>query len=131
MIIKCAGVILDKGKLLVVRKKGSDVFLSPGGKVEPGEPLQDCVVRELKEEIDVDVKDLRFMGSYSSRSAIENRGIILHAWFVKYSGVATASSEIEEIRWIGLADVEAGMKVGSIFLNHIIPSLKAEGLIEK
>ncbi|MDF3918511.1 NUDIX domain-containing protein [Salinicola salarius] len=129
MIIKCAGVILENGKLLVVRKKGSDVFLSPGGKVEQGEPLQDCVVRELKEETDIDVRDLRFMGSYLSQSAIEDKRIILHAWFVNYSGVATASSEIEEIRWIGLGDIEAGMKIGSIFLDHIIPSLKAKGLI--
>lgn len=129
MIIKCAGVILDNGKLLVVRKKGSDVFLSPGGKVERGESLQDCVIREIKEEIDVNVKNLRFMGTYTSQSAIENSGITLHAWFVEYSGIATASSEIEEIRWIGLDDIEAGVKIGSIFLDYVIPYLKIEGLL--
>lgn len=131
MIIKCAGVILEDGKLLVVRKKGSDVFLSPGGKVERGESLQDCVVREIKEEISVDVRDLHFMGTYSSQSAIENTRITLHAWFVKYSGTVAASSEIEEIRWIGLGDLETGVKIGSVFLKHVIPSLKAKGLIEK
>ncbi|WP_253446712.1 NUDIX domain-containing protein [Halomonas sp. Y3] len=129
MIIKCAGIILENGKLLVVRKKGSDVFLSPGGKIERGESLQDCVIREIKEEIDVDVQGLHFMGTYTSQSAIENNRITLHAWFVEFSGVVKASSEIEEIRWIGLGDIETGLKVGSVFLDHVIPYLKSKGLI--
>ena len=53
------GIILRDGKLLIARRKTGDVLGGfwefPGGKCETAESIQECVVRELKEELDVQV----------------------------------------------------------------------------
>ncbi|WP_197059537.1 NUDIX domain-containing protein, partial [Cryobacterium sp. MLB-32] len=46
-IDKAAAVILRGGLLLVVRKRGSTTFISPGGKPEPGERMDQALAREL------------------------------------------------------------------------------------
>lgn len=55
-----AGLIFRKGRLLIAqRPPGSHLeglWEFPGGKREPGETFEDCLVRELREEIGVIVK---------------------------------------------------------------------------
>lgn len=57
-IVVTAAVIERDGRLLVTRRlKGThleDHWEFPGGKCDPGETLQECLVRELWEELAVD-----------------------------------------------------------------------------
>jgi 8-oxo-dGTP diphosphatase len=58
-IIVTAAVIRDGGSYFVTRRH-QGVHLEgywefPGGKCEPGEPLDQCLVREIREELDVNV----------------------------------------------------------------------------
>jgi 8-oxo-dGTP diphosphatase len=60
-------LIVRDGKLLTTVNRGDDVFyLLPGGGQEPGESLPECVRREVREEIGVEVEvgDLRFVRDY-------------------------------------------------------------------
>ena len=54
-----AGVIWQNGKILICRRGagGSCAFLweFPGGKREPGETPRECLVRECREELEVEV----------------------------------------------------------------------------
>ena len=45
--------------LLIHKKRGvgSDQYVGPGGKVEPGETPRECVVREVEEEVGIRVRD--------------------------------------------------------------------------
>lgn len=45
----------DDGRVALVRNHWSDGWVLPGGKVEPGESLRRALVREVREEIGVDV----------------------------------------------------------------------------
>jgi len=58
-VIVAAGVLIEGGRVLLTqRKKGSHLagaWEFPGGKVEAGEDPRDALVRELKEEIGIDV----------------------------------------------------------------------------
>ena len=58
-IVVAAAVIERGGAVLVTRRlKGAHLeglWEFPGGKCEPGESLHDCLVRELREELAVDV----------------------------------------------------------------------------
>lgn len=58
-IIVAAAVIERGGDVLVTRRlKGTHLeglWEFPGGKCEPGESLHDCLVRELREELNVTV----------------------------------------------------------------------------
>ncbi|MBL9136582.1 MAG: 8-oxo-dGTP diphosphatase MutT [Verrucomicrobiales bacterium] len=59
LIDVAAGLIFRGGTLLVAqRPSGSHLaglWEFPGGKREDGEPWEDCLVRELREELDVEV----------------------------------------------------------------------------
>ena len=58
MKIVTAAIIEDQGLLLIARRahdqKLAGKWEFPGGKVEPGETLQECLKREITEELGVD-----------------------------------------------------------------------------
>jgi 8-oxo-dGTP diphosphatase len=58
-ILVAAAVLVEDGRVLLTqRKKGTHLASAwefPGGKVEPGEDPRDALVRELREEIGVEV----------------------------------------------------------------------------
>lgn len=49
----------NQGKVLIDRRKQSGemggLWEFPGGKIEPGETIQECIQREVKEELDIEV----------------------------------------------------------------------------
>ncbi len=58
--------VVRDGKLLLGKRKGSHgagEYASPGGHLELGESIEDCVLRELAEEAgpDLKIKNLRFL----------------------------------------------------------------------
>lgn len=52
-----AAIVFDDGKVLVTRRAAGQKLAGfwefPGGKLEPGEDVQSCIVRELQEELGV------------------------------------------------------------------------------
>ncbi len=49
-------LIIKDGKILLTYEKNTGVYMSPGGGVEPGETLEECCIRELREESGYEVK---------------------------------------------------------------------------
>ena len=57
----------DDEEVLLIEKKrglGEGKFVGPGGKVEDGETPRECVVREVEEEIGVEVPDPEKVGEF-------------------------------------------------------------------
>ena len=54
-----AGLVFHSGRLLITQRRPDDhlggLWEFPGGKVEPGETFQHCLVRELHEELGIEV----------------------------------------------------------------------------
>ncbi len=55
----CRAIIVEKGKVLLSWEERKDVYMSPGGGVENGEGLEECVIRELSEEAGYKVKVIK------------------------------------------------------------------------
>ena len=55
-------IIRSSDKILVVRQRGMAWYFLPGGHVEPGEPVETALLRELVEEIGVEGEVTRFAG---------------------------------------------------------------------
>lgn len=126
-------IILQDRKLLAVRETGKDFFIAPGGTVEPDETHQLTLIRELKEELNIDVagSDLIHYGIFES-DAVNHPGLSvrMQAFMVKaYDGLLAPNEEIEEYRWLSSSN-EPEIKVGLIFRHQIIPQLKERGLID-
>jgi len=60
-----AGVLRRGGALLIARRGPGDALAGqwefPGGKIEPGETPEACLVRELREELGVETRVVRFL----------------------------------------------------------------------
>jgi mutator protein MutT len=55
-----AGLVFRNGRLLITQRRANDhlggLWEFPGGKREPGETYEQCLRRELKEELDLEVE---------------------------------------------------------------------------
>jgi 8-oxo-dGTP pyrophosphatase MutT (NUDIX family) len=133
-IYKAAGIIIRNRRLLVERSKGKDVFVAPGGKLEPGETPRQAVMRELEEEFRLHIteEDLREFGTfYAEAAGSHNAGkkLRMDVFMVATAGEIRPDNEIEEIRWIS-SDIPEDIEVGSIFAHHVLPQLKEQGLVD-
>ncbi len=70
-VIRCRAIIFYDGKLLVMRMHTNKFYALPGGKMEPGETMQECTKREITEELGIvpQIGRLLFTNNY-----IENNG---------------------------------------------------------
>lgn len=104
------GVLEKDGELLIVanhrRIAGRDAITwdLPGGGVEPGETLHEALVREMREEVtlDVEVQDLLFVSEGERRARGQRIGIWRSFFFAleASSKLARAGHEIVEARWV-------------------------------
>jgi len=119
-------VIKDK-KLLVNRKKGTELFLLPGGKPLAVESPEDCLARELKEEHNCSIKNIRKFGEFEDKAANENAKVHISAYTGDLIGTPKIGSEIVEQAWYSRHDNPA--KLSPIIKYKIIPALLMDGLL--
>ena len=61
-----AAIIRDEtGHVLLILRGDGQGWSLPGGMMEPGERIADCIVREVGEETGLDVRPVRLVGIYS------------------------------------------------------------------
>lgn len=123
-IFVSAAVITDAaGRVLVVRKHGTSVFMQPGGKPEAGESAAEALSRELHEEIGLVVAPdaLEPLGTFESDAANEPGHRVIAAAFrtTAEPGELSARAEIAELRWITRGDV-ASVALAPLSLDHLL-----------
>jgi 8-oxo-dGTP pyrophosphatase MutT (NUDIX family) len=136
IVVSAVCVFDDAGRLLTVRKRGTTMFMHPGGKPEPGETAVQAASRELAEEVGIIVapQDLQLMGVWIADAANEAATDIEATVFLAPgTWTARASAEIAEIRWLDLAALELELGRGAeppadlapLLTDHILPELAA------
>jgi len=104
VIDKLAWLMIRDGKLLNARSKNKTLFYLPGGKRETGESDQQALIREIKEEISVDLiaDSLQYAGTFEAPADGEHSETIvkLTCYFADFKGELSPQSEIEEIAFI-------------------------------
>ena len=104
-----AGLIMCDGKILIgQRKHGKSLEYKwefPGGKLEKGETMEECLARELMEEMQLKIT----VGEHFIDSTYEYDfgTIILHAyWATCNSQNIPAVLEHEQYKWVAPADLQ-------------------------
>lgn len=120
-----AAVITDAaGRVLFVRKRGTTVFMQPGGKPEPGETPAQALARELEEEIGlvVDPGRLRPLGSFEAGAANEPGHLVVAESFAidAEPGDVSPRAEIEELRWVA-RDEASALPLAPLSVDFLLP----------
>jgi 8-oxo-dGTP pyrophosphatase MutT (NUDIX family) len=55
----------DDGRLLLIERSDTREWASVGGIMDPGETIEETVRREAREEVGIDLGELRFLGVFS------------------------------------------------------------------
>lgn len=102
-IIAAGAVVMRDGAVLLVHRPKYDDWSFPKGKLERGEHITACAVRELREETGLDVRLGRPLPD--QHYPVGNRGKVVHYWIARVVGSHHVSgyqpnAEIDDVRWV-------------------------------
>jgi 8-oxo-dGTP pyrophosphatase MutT (NUDIX family) len=87
-------------EVLIVHRPRYDDWSFPKGKLDPGETIEECAVREVMEETGFDVilgermDDVRYVDR-------KGRPKVVHYWRASVAGGSfVANDEVDELRWV-------------------------------
>ena len=128
-IDKIAWIYIKDRKILSTLSKGKDTFYIPGGKRENLESDIETLIREIKEELSVDINPstIKLFGVFEAQAHGKAEGIIVKmtCYTADYIGKLKASSEIDKFVWLTTKDMESISPVDKL----IFADLKNKGLI--
>jgi A/G-specific adenine glycosylase len=101
------GLIWNDGKLLIDQRPEDSMLGGlwefPGGKVEPGETLEECLAREVREELGIEIEvEEPFVTVKHSYSHFR---ITLHSFHCRYLGGQPQPKQVADWRWVRLSDL--------------------------
>ncbi len=109
--VVAAVAFVRDGHVLTVRKRETGRFMLPGGKLEPGESAYAAAVREIREEVGLEVDDLRLLGEFTATAANEPGHLVESTVYLGALPVGPGGAEVEpvaageiaELRWTDLS----------------------------
>jgi 8-oxo-dGTP pyrophosphatase MutT (NUDIX family) len=127
--IRIAAAVLagPDGRVLLVRKRGTRIFMQPGGKIEPGEAPLEALCREVREELDlvIDPASASYLGRFSAPAAHEaGATVVAEAYWLVIQSAPAPQAEIEEVRWVDPAAVDA-LELAILSREHILPAYRS------
>lgn len=117
-------------QVLAVRKRGTGSYMQVGGKLEVGESALEAAVREVDEELGVQLAetDLALLGDFEAVAANEPNTMV-HAtvWTtrVPLPGPLAVRAELADHRWVDVEEPGTGARLAPLMVEHILPALRA------
>ena len=123
-------IIINDGKVLVFfRRRISDgkewtYYSLPGGHLEGDETYEEAVIREVKEEMNIDVKIIDYIGMNKDRKFEEK---LYHCEIIG-GDIKFGGEELErccgdnyyEIRWVNIDDIDKEMFWNIDFVRRVV-----------
>lgn len=125
LVPAASAVVVDAtGRILLHRRRDNEKWALPGGKMELGESLAGCAVREVREESGLDVEPIGLVGVYSDPKHVfaYDDGEVRQEFSVCFQcrivgGTLTVSDESYEVQFFDADGVENLPMVDSIRLR--------------
>lgn len=123
LIDKVAWVHVRDGRLLCVRSHGKSSYYMPGGKREPGESDEECVIREVREELGAALRPvtLRPAGIFEAQADGKPEGtkVRIACWRGEFDGELEPRAEIAELAWLSHADRDRCSPAAELILDEL------------
>lgn len=104
LIDKLAWIYTKDKKILSTRSKGKDAWYIPGGKREKNETDEEALIREVKEELTVDLlpETITYLGTFKAQAHGKPQGVFVQmtCYTAEYKGELHPSAEIEEMQFL-------------------------------
>lgn len=123
ILIAAAVLVGPDGRTLVVRKRGTRIFMQPGGKIEPSETSAAALAREVHEElgIEIDLDAATYLGRFSAPAAHEPATVVAEVFRLPIAVEVAPQAEIEEVRWID-PEAPGAIELAVLSRDHILPA---------
>ena len=122
-IDKLAYILIKDKKILVTLSKGKDTWYIPGGKRETQESDQTALIREVKEELMVDLipATIKQYGVFEAPAHGKPEGTFVRmtCYQANFSGKLQASSEIEKIAFFDYSQKELCSAVDHLIFDNL------------
>lgn len=129
-IDKLAWILIKDNKFLTTLSRGKDVWYIPGGKREEGESDEEALIREIKEELSVDLTEERIKpyGVFEAQAHGKNEGVVVRmtCYTADYLGGLTPDNEVVRFEFMGYEGLEVSSPVDKL----IIEDMKNKALIK-
>ena len=129
-IDKLAFIEIRDRKVLETCSYGKDKWYIPGGKREAGETDEQALIREMKEELLVDLvlETIKHFGTYEAQAHGKPEGTIVRmtCYTAQYKGELSPSAEVEKLDWFDYSKREEVSAVDQL----IFDDLKSKNLID-
>ncbi len=129
-IDKVALIHLKNRRMLHTRSRGKDTFYTPGGKREGNETDAETLIREIREELDVNIlpETISYYKTFAAQAhgKPENVFVRIKFYTAEFSGQPQPASEIEELAYLDFSVYDDLSETGKLILKD----LKDSGLID-
>ena len=111
-VIVAAGVLIEKGRVLLTQRKAGahleGMWEFPGGKVESGEDPRDALVRELREELGIEVAVGEAVDVTFHRYEEADKSVLLLFFDAtrKENSAEPAALDVAAFRWASISDLD-------------------------
>jgi 8-oxo-dGTP diphosphatase len=103
LVVACALVDADGRVLIAQRPQGkalAGLWEFPGGKIEPGERPEQSLIRELKEELGIEVKEACLAPLTFASHAYEDFHLLMPLYVCRRWEGHVASREGQALKWV-------------------------------
>lgn len=105
IVVGAAVITNRKGEVLIAQRREKDMLGGlwefPGGKQESGETIQQCIARELKEELGINVEIGGFLVTINH--AYSHFTMQMHTYFAKIKSGRPRPIECQAYRWVKIS----------------------------
>lgn len=123
--ISTAIVNKSKNKVILIKQYGGNDYILVAGYVNKGESAEETVIREVKEELRLDVINCEYMRSeYFAKS---NTLMLNFISVVEDEDLSNISNEVDKATWFSFDEARENIKQGSLaekFLLKILEKLE-------
>ena len=120
-IVKIGLAVVQDGCLLLVRKRGSECLILPGGKPERGEDDLTALSREIDEELGctLDPQHIRYLGTFRDRAAgLAETEVVVKLYAGTLVGDPVPRGEIEQLLWFNPRTDTSTVLAPSLDFSH-------------